>query len=225
MKIIKDEKLLQKFIRDIKLKDIIQNDLTKFIEILFFEKGELIYNQGDEVKGLYILVSGEIKVFFSLKNGKENILRTFNTTRIFGELEFMVENLAASSVQTLEDSYCLYFPNYSCKNILLNDLLFLRTIAYNLSEAIYKSNSKASINQGVAPKNRVIAYIFSKEQEDKFFCNIKEMSEYTGISERHLFRILNEMIQKGYIKKNKNFFDIVDRVKMEEIIEDFYFDD
>lgn len=211
--------------KNIEAKKIFQNDLSKFIKILYFEKDELIYNQGDELKGIYILASGEIKVYFSLKSGKENILRKLKAPRIFGELEFMVEDLAASSVQAVENSYCLYFPNSNCKEILLNDILFLRKISYNLSEAIYKSNSKSSINQSVSPRNRVIAYIFINEKDNKFFCNMKEMSEYTGISERHLFRILNEMMQKKYIVKDKNQYSIINREKMKEVVEDFYFED
>lgn len=225
MKVIRDNELLKKLMKNIEAKKIFQNDLSKFIEILYFEKDELIYSQGDELKGIYVLASGEIKVYFSLKNGKENILRKLRAPRIFGELEFMVNELAASSVQALKDSYCLYFPNSTCKDILLNDIFFLRKISYNLSEAIYKSNSKSSINQGVSPRNRVIAYIFINEEDNKFFCNMKEMSEYTGISERHLFRIMNEMVQKNYIIKEKNQYSIINREKMKDVIEDFYFED
>lgn len=225
MKVVKDNELLKKLMKHIEAKKIFQNDLSRFIEVLYFEKDELIYSQGDELRGIYVLAYGEIKVYFSLKNGKENILRKLRAPRIFGELEFMVNELAASSVQALKDSYCLYFPNSTCKDILLNDIFFLRKISYNLSEAIYKSNSKSSINQGVSPRNRVIAYIFINEKDNKFFCNMKEMSEYTGISERHLFRIMNEMVQKNYIIKEKNQYSIINRDKMREVIEDFYFED
>lgn len=225
MKVVKDNELLKKLMKHIEAKKIFQNDLSRFIEVLYFEKDELIYSQGDKLRGIYVLAYGEIKVYFSLKNGKENILRKLKAPRIFGELEFMVNELAASSVQALKDSYCLYFPNSTCKDILLNDIFFLRKISYNLSEAIYKSNSKSSINQGVSPRNRVIAYIFINEKDNKFFCNMKEMSEYTGISERHLFRIMNEMVQKNYIIKEKNQYSIINRDKMREVIEDFYFED
>lgn len=136
----------------------------------------------------------------------------------------MVQAPAASSVQAVEDSYCLYIPFDKCRNLLLNDLFFLRSIVYNLSEAVYKSNAKASINQGLSPKNRVIAYIFNTEKNDKFSSNIKDMSEFTGISERHLFRILNELVQNEYIFKEKSHYKIIDREGLEEIAEDFYFD-
>lgn len=223
LKIIKDNSLLHKKIEEIDISSIFQKDLEKYMELLFFEKDEIIYNQGDELKGIYILLSGEIKVYFSLSNGKENILRKLRAPRIFGEIEFMVKEPAPSTVQVLEDSYCIYLPLKKCRELLLNDLVFLRNIAYNLSEAIYRSNVKASINQGLSPKNRVIAYILNNEKDEKFICNMKEMAEFTGISERHIFRILNELIQNGYIIKEKNYYRIAEREELEELTEDFYF--
>lgn len=225
MKIIKDNILLENKIKEINADSMFQCDFRKYVQLLFFEKNEIIYNQEDKVKGIYILASGEIKVFYSLNNGKENILRKLKAPRIFGEIEFMVNAPAASSVQATEDSYCLYLPLKNCRNILLNDLFFLRNIAYNLSEAVYKSNTKVSINQGLSPKNRVAAYILSIEEEDRFFCNIKEISEFTGISERHIFRILNDFIQDNLIIKEKSFYKILDKENLEKITEDFYFDE
>lgn len=42
---------------EVKISSIFQNDFKKYIQLLFFDKEEIIYNQGDEVKGIYILVS------------------------------------------------------------------------------------------------------------------------------------------------------------------------
>lgn len=225
MKLIKNDILLEKIIQKVSADSIFQCNFRKYIQLLFFEKNEIIYNQGDNVEGIYILAEGEIKVFYSLNNGKENILRKIKSPRIFGEIEFMVNAPAASSVQTTKDSYCLYLPLKYCRIILLNDLFFLKNIAYNLSEAVYKSNTKASINQGLSPKNRIAAYILSIEKNGIFTCNTKEISEFTGISERHIFRILNDFIQNNLILKEKCYYRFTDKENFEKLIEDFYFDE
>lgn len=225
MKIINNDILLNKKMKEVDISSIFQNDFKKHLQLLFFEKDEIIYGQGDILNGVYILASGEIKVFYSLNNGKENILRKLKAPRIFGEIEFMVQEPAASSVQVTEDSYCLYLPLKTCRETLLNDLYFLRNIAYNLSEAIYKSNTKASINQGLSPKNRVAAYILNREENQKFICNMKEMSEFTGISERHIFRILNDFVKDEFILKEKYYYKIINKESLKEITEDFYFDE
>lgn len=226
MKIITNDILLKEKMKEVKITSIFKNDFKKYLQLLSFEKDEIIYRQGDELKGVYILASGEIKVFYSLNNGKENILRKIKAPRIFGEIEFMVQESAASSVQATENSYCLYLPFVNnCREALSNDLFFLRNIAYNLSEAVYKSNTKASINQGHSPKNRVAAYILNWEEDDNFVCNMKEISEFTGISERHIFRILNDFIQDGYISKEKYYYKIINKESLQEITEDFYFDE
>lgn len=225
MKIIKNNILLENKIKKIKGDLIFQWDFRKYAELLQFEKDEIIYNQGDNVKGIYILCEGEIKVFYSLNNGKENILRKIKSPRVFGEIEFMVNAPAASSVQATENSICIYLPLKHCREYLLNDIFFLRNIAYNLSEAIYKSNTKASINQGLSPKNRVAAYILNIEKNGIFNYNTKEISEFTGISERHIFRILNEFIQNEIIKKEKYYYKIINLKKLKEITEDFYFEE
>lgn len=225
MEHIKDELIFNENLNSINLSAIFKNDLKKYMQLLFFHKDEVIYSQGNQVNGIYILASGEIKVYFSLTNGKENILRKLKAPRIFGEIEFMVNKPAASSVQVTKDSFCFYLPLKECRNILLKDVFFLKNIAYNLSEAVYKSNIKASINQGLAPKNRVAAYILNNKTEDKFTCDIKDIAEFTGISERHIFRILNEFIQKKFLLKEKYYYLILDKNSLKNLTEDFYFDE
>lgn len=222
MKIIKNDLLLENKIREFNIDSMFYNDYRKHMQLLYFTKKEVIYNQGDNLNGIYILISGEIKVSFSLSNGKENILQKLKAPRIFGEIELLLDKLAPSSVEAIEDAYCIYLSLKECKELLLNDVVFLRDIAYNLSDAIYKSNSKSSINQGLSPKNRLVAYIFDIEKNQEFICDIKEVAEFTGISERHLFRILNELIQKKYIIKEKGYYKIINESALKETIEDLY---
>ena len=53
----------------------------------FYKRGEIIFAEGDEGIGFYVLISGKVKVFKLSPEGKEQILQVFGEGEPFGEGE------------------------------------------------------------------------------------------------------------------------------------------
>lgn len=74
------------------LKQHCTKDWQQFIDfhksIITFEANSLIFSEGDEVKGLYVVNEGKVKVYSTEADGKENIIRLASDGKIIGHRGF-----------------------------------------------------------------------------------------------------------------------------------------
>jgi CRP/FNR family transcriptional regulator, dissimilatory nitrate respiration regulator len=95
-----------------------------------FGKGELIFSEGDEGSGFYIILAGTVKVFKLSPDGKEHILHIFTSGQTFGEVPvFAGENFPASA-ESLHDTRTLFFRRSAFVALLeKNPALSLKLLA------------------------------------------------------------------------------------------------
>lgn len=222
MKILHNPDLLKNFIQKNKINSLIDPKLNQYMQLILFDKNDYIYQQEESLKHLYFFIQGKIKVFYSLSNGKENILRFLDKPRIAGEIEFILNRPAATTLQAMEPTYCIILPLKCCGSLLLEDPLFLRTISYNMAEALFTANNNASVNQSFSPKSRIASYILSVAKDGFFRIDLKNLPNIIGISDRHLFRIISEFTQNNVIQKEDHGYSIVDHDELESIAGDLY---
>ena len=76
-------------------------------------RGEIIFSDGDEGNGFYVVKSGMVKVFKVSWDGKEQILHLFGPGEPFGEVPVFAGDRFPAGAQTLEDSLVVFFPRHS----------------------------------------------------------------------------------------------------------------
>ena len=85
-------------------------DLADIVVSTIFIKGQIIFSEGDEGNGLYVVISGRVKIFKVSSEGKEQILHIFGLGEPFGEVPvFAGENFPAHA-EALEESNIFFFP-------------------------------------------------------------------------------------------------------------------
>ena len=78
-----------------------------------FKPGERIVNEGDAAVGLYLVKSGEVKVYKTVKN-KLIELATLPEGSFFGELTLLKERKRSATVIAIEytEVLCLFRPDF-----------------------------------------------------------------------------------------------------------------
>lgn len=66
-----------------------------------FNKNSIVITEGDTSSSLYVILSGEVKVFVSDENGKTNIVNRLGPGEYFGELSLIDEGPRSASVETV----------------------------------------------------------------------------------------------------------------------------
>ena len=74
------------------------------------EKGKMLFHEGDEAKGFYLLVSGRIKVFKSTLEGREQVLHFISPGETFAEVALFSGSAYPAGAQALEASRVIFLP-------------------------------------------------------------------------------------------------------------------
>ncbi len=73
---------------------------TQGIAQLHFESGETIFNEGDTGDYLYIIVKGEVEVFFT-REGKEHVIAKLGKGEYFGEMALLNQKARLATIRCL----------------------------------------------------------------------------------------------------------------------------
>ncbi len=84
--------------------------LAKIAIAKTYRKGEVIFEQGDEGRGFFVVKSGRVKVYKLSTDGKEQILHFFGAGDHFAEVPVFDGQCFPASAAAVEKSELLFFP-------------------------------------------------------------------------------------------------------------------
>ena len=123
--------------------------LTQIAQLQQFKKGELIFKQGNEATGFFVIKTGRVKIFKLSPNGKEQILHLFGAQDYFAEVPALDGKCFPASAAALETSELVFFPRRAfldllhqqpaiAINMLMSLSIHLRQMSLLLEELSFK---------------------------------------------------------------------------------------
>ena len=95
-----------------------------------FNKGEIIFSEGDEGNGFFVIAEGRVKIFKLSTEGKEQILHIFGPGQPFGEAPVFAGQKFPANAQAIEKTRVLFFLRVSIVNLIsANPSLALNMLA------------------------------------------------------------------------------------------------
>ncbi|HCX90951.1 MAG: transcriptional regulator [Deltaproteobacteria bacterium CG12_big_fil_rev_8_21_14_0_65_43_10] len=85
-------------------------DLTTIVVDQIFRRGQIIFSDGDEGNGFYVVISGRVKIFKVSPEGKEQILHFFGPGELFGEVPVFAGEHFPAHAESIEESRIFFFP-------------------------------------------------------------------------------------------------------------------
>ncbi|HLS60736.1 MAG TPA: Crp/Fnr family transcriptional regulator [Virgibacillus sp.] len=76
--------------------------ILKMTHKLMFQKGEIIYHEGDPLESLYIVHVGRVKIYQLYETGKEQLLRILESGEFMGELALFTKKELDGYAEALE---------------------------------------------------------------------------------------------------------------------------
>jgi len=93
-------------------------------------KGEIIFSEGDEGNGFFVVADGRVKIFKVSTEGKEQILHIFGPGQPFGEVPVFAGQKFPANAQAIDRTRVLFFPRASIVNLIsANPSLALNMLA------------------------------------------------------------------------------------------------
>ena len=213
---VKNQELLDKYVNNTGISKLFSQDISNLLELFSLNKGDFLINEGECSDYLYFLVSGKLKVFSHSTSGKIMSLTLFNSFEIVGETCSLWNKPPTASVQATSKAYCIGI-SMKYRDLLLNDVIFLRYICQNLGERLSYMNNTTCINLYESLESRLASFILKTEKDGIFSYNLTECAELLCTSYRHLLRIINLFCSTNKLIKNGKSYRIIDRDYLEKI--------
>jgi len=190
-------------------------------------KREILFAEGEEAKGFYVILSGKVKLYKISPEGKEQILHVVSAPDAFAEAALFLEGSYPAFAEALADSQLLFFPKRRfiqliernpqlSVNMIVSLSHFLRRFASLIEELSLKEVSSRvakylidlslkSAKEGKSPKE--VELDLSKTQ----------LASKLGTISETLSRTLSKMRTKKIIEVEKNRVLILNRGALEEL--------
>ncbi len=216
MRRIDQPQKLKKYIDQYQLQQIFSFDLEKAAHLVAYDINETIIQTHEKSNDFLILVEGECIAFTLTAEDQIHCERYFRPVDIMGLVAVIWGSEAINDIQTLTPSLFIAIPMEEYRNILLEDVKFLRFAVAYLAKHI-RENSR----QFEPLQTRLANFILKMEKDNLFQRNLTLTANLLGTSYRHLLRTLKLFCDAEILKKEKRgTYRILDRKQLMRIEED-----
>jgi len=190
-------------------------------------KRELIFSEGEEAKGFYVILSGKVKLYKISPEGKEQILHVVSATDSFAEAALFLEGSYPAFAEALMDSHLLFFPKKGfihliernpqlSINMIVSLSLFLKRFTSLIEELSLKE-----VSSRIAKYLIDLSMKLSKEGKNPIEVELDlsktQLASKLGTISETFSRTLGKMKTKGIIDVRKNRILILNHEALEEL--------
>jgi len=198
-------------------------DLSMIVVDQVFRRGQLIFSEGDEGNGFYVLISGRVKVSKISPEGKEQILHFFGPGEPFGEVAVFAGKNFPANAETLAESRVFFFPRLAFIELIgKNPALALNMMAVLSSRLRRLTNLVEDLSLKEVP-GRLAAYLLLLSEKNKRAMKVElevsknQLASLLGTIPETISRILARMTREKLINLDGKKVDIVNRKALEEL--------
>jgi CRP/FNR family transcriptional regulator len=188
-----------------------------------YEKGKIIFYDGDEGKGFYLVASGTVSVYKLSPEGKEQILHLVKEGGIVGAVPVFSGTSFPANARALAVSRLLFFDRDKFLRLISQKPLTAMNILALLSARLREFTVQIENLSLKEIPSRLASYLLylSEEQgmRDAVRLNLPklQLANLLGTGPESLSRALSSMKQKGLISEEGKYIKILDRTLLKEM--------
>jgi len=204
-----------------------KRELQQFLQLKRFNKKEVLYKAGDECNNVYILLSGEVKIYKSLLSGKQQIHKLAQIPGDMIPCEDLFLDTHGSSAEALSDVSMCYLKRQDLLNTTDRHseiaICLMRAMSRNLNAYIQHITN---LGQKSALE-RVASYlVFLHETHHERNLNKGclhealsrvELADMLGVTQRTLIRSLKKLETERLVNMKRDAFIILDIDTLQQI--------
>ena len=190
-----------------------------------FDKGEIVFSEGDEGSGFYVVIDGQVKVFKLSAEGKEQILHIFGPGDPVGEVAVFAGRSFPANAEAIAAARLLFFPRSAFIDLIsANPSLAMKMLAV-LSMRLRRFTIQIENLSLKEVPGRLASYliVLSEEQEDDNSVTLPiskgQLASLLGTIPETLSRIFAKMSAQNLITVQGRRIELLDRPGLEDVSE------
>jgi CRP/FNR family transcriptional regulator len=199
--------------------------LERISEPRQYDKGDLLFAEGKEGVGFYVVVTGQVKVFKMSFDGREQILHILGPGDPLGEVPVFAGMNYPANAQALSKSILYFFPRQKLIELYRESpslaMNMLAVLSRRLREftVLIENLSLKEIPQ------RLATYLVHQQSLKPVSARVKlsvtkgVLSNILGTSQETLSRVLGKLSQEGLIEVQGKEISILDMERLKNLAE------
>ncbi len=186
-------------------------------------KGTVIFSEGDEGDGFYVLASGKVKIYKLSPDGKEQILHIFGPGEPFGEVALFSGKHFPAGAQILEAGRVLFFPRKAFVSLIKSNpelalnMLAVLAVRLRIFTRMVEDLSLKEVPGRVAAYLLYLSEMAGGGNRLRLDITKSQLAALLGTIPETLSRILGRMSARGLITIDGAAIGIVDREELEAL--------
>ncbi len=191
------------------------------------KRREILFTDGEEARGFYVVLSGKMKIYKVSPEGKEQILHIVSAPDAFAEAALFLEGTYPAFAEALSDSQLLFFPKRSFVQLIEKNprlsINMIVTLSHYLRRfaVLIEELSLREVSSRIAKYLLDLSIRSSKEgrspREVELDLSKTQLALRLGTISETLSRTLAKLKTKGLIDVRGNKIQILDREALGEL--------
>ena len=192
-----------------------------------FKPGEMVIGETDPIRSFYVVISGQLKLYRSSAEGKEQTLQLLGPGDPFGLCTAFATDSFPASAMAIEDAAVLLIPGTIMESIARQEPALLFNIIQILSQRLKDS---MTLIESLALKEipgRLASFLrhslprdsSDKKTAVKLTISQRELAKILGAAPEALSRALRKMAKEGILSTSGRIITILDHKALEQLAE------
>jgi CRP/FNR family transcriptional regulator len=201
--------------------------LASAAHVRAYDKGAVIFSEGDPSDELYTVVTGRVKVFKTTPRGTDVILEIFGPGDPVGAVAVYESRPYPATALTLEPTTCVLIPRQAFFSLLETYPTMVRGLLTGLTHRLVELTNRLTELSGGRVEAR-LARFFLKLGSDigqarpdgtfiPLFLSRQEIADMIGTTIETSIRIMSRWGKQDLVRTEKDGFVLVDRPSLEAI--------
>lgn len=201
-------------------------DLLKYSKLCnFYERGDVIYHEGNRNRGIYCVNSGIVKHYKTGIDGKEQIVRFSKKGDLFGFRSVLSEEPACTSAKIIANATLCFIPSDLFFSYLKANSNFSMQIMKLSCKELGEANkyildiSQKTVRERLAEILLLLHDSFGTNEKGILDISLtrEEIAGFVGTATESVIRILSEFKKDKLIELNKRDIKLLEVKKLERI--------
>lgn len=191
------------------------------------KKGEVIFNEGDRLDGVYCVRSGVSKVTKSSTNGKDQIIKLASKGDLLGQRSILVDEHSNLGAVALHDMEVCFIPKSVMESSIDDNAQFMKAaLQFMANELKIADNVIADMAQKSVEQRLASALLYLEDQfgvDEQGYLSLlltrEDIAGMVGTAKEVCIRKLATFKKKDWIATNGKLIKILDQKALYRLVE------
>jgi len=214
------------------LKELTRDELIRISHCKtskIIKRGEIVFNEGDHVNGVFCIKDGVCKVSKMSENGREQVIKLIKKGDLLGERSLITGGPANLTARALNDMEICFIPKEEIVRDLKRNNNFTMSMLKDLAESLRNADelivdmAQKTVKQRLAETLIHLDKKFEKDDEGYIdvYLTREDIANIIGTATESAIRILSDFKKNGLIDFKGKRINILDVRGLERIAQKY----